>query len=153
MLPHPTSSHLTTLSRLTMGDARRTRRRMSGVFCKSDTDGKIIIVFEHCKKAPPTKYHIHALHPLSNPWMIKTIYFGMSCLNGMPQSQLPGAEAPGLHDTNLNTLSFQTPRGQELLGHIKKSSKLKWWLCFSSLLMKRFFLISCATLNWRIFLF
>ena len=28
-------------------------------------------------------------------------------------------EAPGLHDTNLNTRSTQSPRGQELLGHIK----------------------------------
>ena len=29
-------------------------------------------------------------------------------------------KAPGLYDTNLNTLSIQTPRGQPLLGHIKK---------------------------------
>ena len=29
-------------------------------------------------------------------------------------------EAQGLQDTNLNTLSIQTPRGRKLLGHIKK---------------------------------
>ena len=29
------------------------------------------------------------------------------------------------HDTNLNTLSTQTPRGQELLVHIKKIGKSK----------------------------
>ena len=37
-------------------------------------------------------------------------------------------EAPGnqfLHDTNLNTLSTQTPRGQELLGHIIKDWQIK----------------------------
>ena len=34
-------------------------------------------------------------------------------------------EAPGLHDTNFNTLSIQTPRGQELLGHIKKEYKIE----------------------------
>ena len=33
-------------------------------------------------------------------------------------------EAPGLHDTNLNTLSIQTPRGQELVGHIKKEKQI-----------------------------
>ena len=35
-----------------------------------------------------------------------------------PQSQLP--EASGLHDTNLNTLSTQAPRGQKLHGCIKE---------------------------------
>ena len=37
-------------------------------------------------------------------------------------------EAPGLYDTNLNTLSIQTPipgPGQELLGHIKKEWQVK----------------------------
>ena len=37
-----------------------------------------------------------------------------------PQIQLPGAEASGLHESNFNTLSIQTPRGQELIGHIKR---------------------------------
>ena len=44
-----------------------------------------------------------------------------------------------LHDTNLNTLSTQTPRGQELLGHIKKEWQIKMMACFSSSLMKRVF--------------
>ena len=34
-------------------------------------------------------------------------------------------EAPGLHDTNLNTLSTQTPRGQELLKHIEEEWQIK----------------------------
>ena len=37
----------------------------------------------------------------------------------------PWPEAPGLHDTNLNTLSTQTPSGLELLGHIKKEWQIK----------------------------
>ena len=40
-----------------------------------------------------------------------------SGLGGLRASSL---EAQGLYDTKLNTLSAQTPRGQELLGHIKK---------------------------------
>ena len=32
-------------------------------------------------------------------------------------------EAPGLHDTNLNRLSTQTPSGQVLLGHINKNMR------------------------------
>ena len=40
-----------------------------------------------------------------------------SSLGGLRASSL---EAPGLHYTNLNTRSTQTPRGQELLGHIQK---------------------------------
>ena len=40
-----------------------------------------------------------------------------------PQSQLPGAS--GLHDTNLNALSIQTPKGQKSLGHIKKEWQIK----------------------------
>ena len=46
-----------------------------------------------------------------------------------PQTKLPGIEAPCLHDTNLNTLSTQTPRNQELLGHIKKEWQIKM-MCF-----------------------
>ena len=46
-------------------------------------------------------------------------------------------EAPGLHDTNLNTLSTQTPRGQELLGYIKKELQINIMACFSSSLMTR----------------
>ena len=34
-------------------------------------------------------------------------------------------EAPGLHDSNLNTLSIQTPRGQELFGHIKINKNMR----------------------------
>ena len=49
-----------------------------------------------------------------------------------PQSQLSGGLRFTLHDTNLNTLSTQTPRGQELLERTKKSGKSKRWLCFSS---------------------
>ena len=54
-----------------------------------------------------------------------------------PQIQLPGG--PGLHDTNLNTLSTQTPRDQELLVHIKKivaNQMIKMMAVFSSSLMK-----------------
>ena len=37
-----------------------------------------------------------------------------------------------LHNTNLNTLSTQTPSSQELLGHIKKEWQIKMMaLCFS----------------------
>ena len=60
--------------------------------------------------------------------------FGASqALRAQPSSE------PGLHVTYLNTLSSQTPRGQELLGHIKKAKigKSKLWLRFSSSLMKR----------------
>ena len=58
-----------------------------------------------------------------------------SGLGGLRASSL---EASGLHDTNLNTLSTQTPRGQKLHGYIlKKSGKLKRWGCFSSPLIKR----------------
>ena len=39
-------------------------------------------------------------------------------------------EAPGLYDSNLNTLSTQTPRGQELLGHIKKEWQIKMMAVF-----------------------
>ena len=39
-----------------------------------------------------------------------------SGLGGLRASCL---EASGLHDTNLNTLSTQTPRGQKVLGYIK----------------------------------
>ena len=39
-------------------------------------------------------------------------------------------EASGLHDTNLNTLSTQNPRGQELLGHIKKEWQIKMMAVF-----------------------
>ena len=42
-------------------------------------------------------------------------------LGGLRASSL---EASGLHDTNLNTLSTKTTRGQELLGH-KKEWKIK----------------------------
>ena len=35
----------------------------------------------------------------------------------MPWCLRASLEAPGLHDTNLNTLSTQTPRGQKFLGH------------------------------------
>ena len=33
-------------------------------------------------------------------------------------------EAPGLHDTDLDTLSTQTTRGQELFGHVSKAAVL-----------------------------
>ena len=39
-------------------------------------------------------------------------------------------EAPGLNEPNLNTLSTQTPRGQELLGHIKKEWQIKMMAVF-----------------------
>ena len=50
--------------------------------------------------------------------MINLEHFELSGLGdlGVGASSL---EAPGLHDTNLNTLSTLTPRDQELLGHIK----------------------------------
>ena len=48
-----------------------------------------------------------------------------------PQSQLPQSQLPNpLHDTNLSTLSTQTPRGQELLGHIKKEWQIKLMAVF-----------------------
>ena len=40
------------------------------------------------------------------------------------------ASSPGVHDTNLNTLSTQTPRGHELLGHIKKEWQSKMMAVF-----------------------
>ena len=46
-------------------------------------------------------------------------------------------EASGFYDTNLNTLSTQTPRGQELLEHIKKEWQIKIMAVISSSLMKR----------------
>ena len=42
-----------------------------------------------------------------------------------PQSQLPG-----LHDSNLNTLSTQIPRGQKLLGYIKEEWQIKMMAVF-----------------------
>ena len=58
-----------------------------------------------------------------------------------PQDQLPGAEAPGLHDTNLilEHTQHSNPRGQQLLGYIniKEEWQMKLWPCFSSSLMKR----------------
>ena len=52
-----------------------------------------------------------------------------SGLGGLRASSL---EAPGLHDTNLNTLRTQPPGGSELLEHIKivSSSLMKWVLNF-----------------------
>ena len=52
-------------------------------------------------------------------------------LGGLRTSSL---EAPGSHDTNLITLSTQTPRGQELLG---RKWQIKMMVCFFSSLMKR----------------
>ena len=52
-----------------------------------------------------------------------------------PQSQRPGG--PCLHDFNLNTVSTQPPRGQEMLGHIKKEWQIKMMAVFFSPLMKR----------------
>ena len=49
-------------------------------------------------------------------------------MGGLRASSL---EAPGLHsDTNLNTLSTQTPRCLELLGHIKKEWQIKMMAVF-----------------------
>ena len=39
-------------------------------------------------------------------------------------------KVPGFHDTNLNTLSTQTPRGQELLEHIKTEWQIKMMAVF-----------------------
>ena len=39
-------------------------------------------------------------------------------------------EASGLHDTNLNTLSTQTPRGQKLHGYIKEEWQIKMMAVF-----------------------
>ena len=46
--------------------------------------------------------------------------WSFSVLEGLRASSL---EAPGLRDTSLDTLSTQTPRGQELLRHFFKSGK------------------------------
>ena len=43
-------------------------------------------------------------------------------LGGLRASVL---EASGLHDTNLNTLSTQTPRGQKMHGYIKEEWQIK----------------------------
>ena len=48
--------------------------------------------------------------------------FSFSGLGGLRASS---QEASGLHDTNLNTLSTQTPRGQKLLGYIKEEWQIK----------------------------
>ena len=51
--------------------------------------------------------------------------YKMLSLSGLGGLRASSLEASGLHDTNLNTLSTQTPRGQQLLGYIlKKSGKL-----------------------------
>ena len=42
----------------------------------------------------------------------------MLSFSGLGASE-PALEASGLHDTNLNTLSTQTPRGQKLHEYIK----------------------------------
>ena len=36
----------------------------------------------------------------------------------------PQIQFPGLHDPNFNTHKIQTPRGQELGGHIKKEKQI-----------------------------
>ena len=50
-----------------------------------------------------------------------------SGLGGLRASSL---EASGLHDTNLNTLSTQTPRGQKLHGYIKEEWQIKMMAVF-----------------------
>ena len=50
-----------------------------------------------------------------------------SGLGGLRASSL---EASGLHDTNLNTLSTQTPRGQKLQGYIEEEWQIKMMALF-----------------------
>ena len=67
-----------------------------------------------------------------------------SCPRG-PQSQLPGGPRVSyLHDTNLNILSAQTRRGQELLqGHFIKKEQIRMMAVFSSSFMKRVINFMC----------
>ena len=50
-----------------------------------------------------------------------------SGLGGLRASSL---EASGLHDTNLNTVSTQTPRGQKLHGYIQEEWQIKMMAVF-----------------------
>ena len=60
------------------------------------------------------------------------VYIGVSQVFGASESAPWTLEAPGLHDSNsnLNTLSTLTPRGQELLEHIKKEWQIKMMALF-----------------------
>ena len=51
--------------------------------------------------------------------------YKMLSLSGLGGLRASSLEASGLHDTNLNTLSTQTPRGQDLLGHIQKERQIQ----------------------------
>ena len=95
---------------------------------------------------------LQQLHYQAQMWH-KFRTFGASPAQGL-QSQLPRSpRVRYLHDTNLNTLSTQPPRGQESLGHITKAKKrvkirimavsffvLNWGLGnFNSLFIKQVF--------------
>ena len=66
--------------------------------------------------------------PYNNNYITKDTFitFGASLALALESLRVSSLEVPGLHDSNLNTLSTQTPRGQELVGHVlKKSGKSK----------------------------
>ena len=64
----------------------------------------------------------------------------MMSFSGLGGLRASSPEAPGLqYDTNLNTLSTQTPRGQKLHEYIKEKWQIKIMAVFFSSLMKRVF--------------
>ena len=62
----------------------------------------------------------------------------MLSFSGLGASE-PALEASGLHDTNLNTLSTQTPRGQKLHEYIKEEWQIKMMAVFFFIAHKKGF--------------
>ena len=54
----------------------------------------------------------------------------MLSFSGLGGLRARSREASSLHDTNLNTLSTQTPRGQKLLGYINEEWQIKMMAVF-----------------------
>ena len=61
----------------------------------------------------------------------------MLSFSGLGSLRAGSLETSGLHDTNLNTISTQTPVAKNCMDILKKSGESKLWPCFSSSLMKR----------------
>ena len=55
----------------------------------------------------------------------------MLSFSGLGDLRASPLEASGLNDTNLNTLSTRTPRGQKLHGYIKEEWQLAHILVFN----------------------
>ena len=63
----------------------------------------------------------------------------MLSFSGLGGRKASSLEASGLHDTNLNTLSIQTPRGQKLHGYFKEESQIKMMVVFFFIAHKKGF--------------